>query len=148
MIRALFTAVLLVSQASGADTVYWSPTTLTTANTSKTGTSGAVAQINLGSGTNYVDRLVFRAIGSNTATVGRVFLNNGKDPTVAANNVLFAEITLDSTTLSEVAALADEELALNIWLSEGYRILVTNGTAVAAGWRVSAVCKTPTEVLE
>lgn len=142
-------ALFTWTPAQAVDTVGWHPVAITTANTSKDAASGAVAQVFVSTeNATYVDRLVFRAAGTNVATVGRVFLNNGGPSTDANNNVLFSEITLDATTNSEVAAQADEVLQLDVSLPKDYRILVTIGTAVSAGWRVTAVTKTPTYVVE
>lgn len=144
---AVVALLLSTSLAHAQGTVAWYPATITTANTAKDGT-GSVAVVMKADEISYIDRLVFRATGTNVQTVARVFINNGEPTTNAANNVLFAEITLDATTLSETTALADEELPLNIYLPAGYRVFVTIGTTVAAGWRVTAVTKTPTEVVE
>ena len=87
----------------------------------------------------YIDRVVFRAAGSNVATVARLFVNDGGDSSSANNNVLFAEKTLAATTLDEAAAFADNVIQTDIWLPAGYRLFVLLGTAVAAGYYVTAV---------
>ena len=69
----------------------------------------------------------------------RIFINNGSDPTVAANNVLFTEATIAATTLSEVAALADNTIQLDLVLPAGYKLTATIGTTIAALLKVSAV---------
>lgn len=124
--------------------------TVATANTAKNGT-GTVVTIFTADATNggRVERVRFRALGTNTATVARIFINNGSDPTTATNNTLYAEITLPATTLSEVAALVLQEIPnpLNIIdmsgfplvLPPGYKLNVTIGTTVAAGYAVTAV---------
>lgn len=113
---------------------------LKTANTAKDGT-GTVLTVFTADATNggYVQRIRFRAAGTNIATVVRVFINNGSTNATLANNILFDELTLAATTLSEVSALATYELPLNIALPPGYKILVTLGTTVAAGYFVSVV---------
>lgn len=40
----------------------------------------------------------------------RIFINNGNDPEVASNNVLYAEMTCAATTGSEVARLVHNEI--------------------------------------
>ena len=60
--------------------------------------------------------ITFRAAGTNTATVGRVFINNGQTNATASNNILYNEITLTATTLSEVASTANYVLPMNIAL--------------------------------
>src|SRR3972149_272753 len=76
---------------------------LKTANTAKDGT-GTVLTVFTADATNggYVQKIRFRAAGTNAATVGRVFINNGSANSTLANNILYDEITLSATTLSEV----------------------------------------------
>lgn len=113
---------------------------LKTANTAKDGT-GTVLTVFTADATNggFVQRVRFRAAGSNIASVARVFINNGSTNATVANNVLFDEITLSATTLSEVAALATYELPLNLALPAGYKLNVTLGTTVSAGYFVAVV---------
>ena len=89
----------------------------------------------------FVQRVRFKASGSATATVARVFINNGQATGSIGNNVLFDEITLAATTVIQTAATAVYELPLNIALPAGYRILTTLGTAQVAGggWYAAAV---------
>ena len=114
----------------------------TTANTTKDLSSGTTYQV-FSAGTNggYVQRIRFRTLGTNlAASVGRVWLNNGSSTLVAANNVLWDEITLPATTISEVAAQSTYELPLNFALPPSYRIFVTLGTAPnAAGWSITVI---------
>lgn len=120
--------------------IEWGTTALTTQNTAKDGT-GTVLTCFTADATNggFVQRIRFRAAGTNIATVARVFINNGSTNATAANNILYDEITLASTTLSEVAALAVYELPLNFALPPGYKLNVTLGTTVAAGYYVSVI---------
>lgn len=112
---------------------------LNTANTLKDGT-GAVATVFV-SGINgsRVDYLKVRALGTNTATVLRVFINNGTDSNTSTNNTLFIEQTIAATTLSEVAALADNIVTLDLSLPPNYILNCTIGTTVSAGLMVTAV---------
>ena len=120
--------------------IQWVGAALATANTAKDGT-GTVATVFTADATNggYVQKLVARALGTNVATVLRVFVNNGSATTTAANNVLVAELTLPATTLSEVSAQPDMTLPLNLSLPPGYKLLCTIGTTVAAGYQLTAV---------
>ena len=63
--------------------------TLTTANTAKDGT-GTVALIFTADASNggRVERVRAVPLGTNTASVLRIFINNGSDPTTAANNTI------------------------------------------------------------
>lgn len=114
--------------------------TVSTANTAKDGT-GTVLIAFTASATDgsRVEKIRFRALGTNVATVARVFINNGSTNTVATNNILYDEITLPATTLSEVAQLLNQEINLGIVLPANYRILVTIGTTVASGYAVSVL---------
>jgi len=120
--------------------IQWGTTVLTTLNTAKDGT-GTVLNVFTADATNggFVQRIRFRAAGTNIATVARVFINNGSANSTPANNILYDEITLAATTLSEVAALAVYELPLNFALPPGYKLNVTLGTTVAAGYYVSVI---------
>lgn len=109
-----------------------------TANTAKDGT-GAAALIFEADEETYIDKIVWRPAGTNTASAGRVFVNNGGERGQAKNNKLYAEVTLTATTLSEVAAMTGQEIDLNLILPRGFRLFATIGTTVAAGWYVTAV---------
>ena len=115
---------------------------LKTANTAKDGT-GTVLTIFTADATNggRVDRISARAVGTNTASVLRVFVNNGETNATVANNTLVTELTLPATTLSEVAQLLDQTISgtpFPMVLPPGYKLMVTLGTTVAAGYRVTA----------
>jgi hypothetical protein len=130
-----------IFSAKGA--IQWNPAILTAANTAKDGT-GTVATIFTGNAVgnnagNFIQKLIARALGTNVATVLRVFINNGSLNTTAANNSLIAEFTLPATTLSEIAAQPDVVLPLNFAIPAGYKLNATLGTAVAAGYALTAV---------
>jgi hypothetical protein len=118
-------------------------TLITTANTAKDGT-GTVVTIFTADATNggRVERIAIRAAGTNIATVLRIFVNNGSTNGTAANNSLLTEVTLPATTLSEVASLFDPGSTLvffPIVLPIGYKLNITVGTTVAAGYYVTAI---------
>lgn len=108
------------------------------ANTARDGT-GTVETVFTADAVNgsFVNKLIIRPRGTNVATVMRVFLNNGLTNATAANNVLITEAGLVATTASEVAALTGIELPLNFAVPPGYRLNVTLGTAVSAGFAVA-----------
>lgn len=114
--------------------------TVATANTAKDGTGTVVTIFTAGSNGSRVDRVRYKAMGTNTATALRIFINNGSDPTTATNNTLCREETVASTTLSEVAALTNGEIVFpeGLILKNGYKLNITIGTTVAAGLHVSA----------
>jgi hypothetical protein len=114
----------------------------TAANTTYDGTIGTPAiafSASLDGG--FVQRVRFKASGSATATVARVFINNGQSTGSIGNNVLFDEITLAATSATQTTATAVYELPLNIALPAGYRILTTLGTvqATGGGWYATAI---------
>jgi hypothetical protein len=121
--------------------------TVTTANTAKDGTGTVVTVFTAGADGSRIDQIKVRALGTNVATVMRFFVNNGSTNATAANNTLIHEVTIAATTLSETAALADNNITINInttetvppipYLQAGYKINVTIGTTVAAGLAVT-----------
>ena len=122
---------------------------LQTANIAKDGTGTTQLIFTAGADGARVERIRVRAVGTNVATVLRIFINNGSDPAVAANNVLYAEKTIAATTLSETAELALNQLptttdptAFPLVLPPNYRLYCTIGTTVAAGLRVTAIGST------
>ena len=130
-----------IFSAKGA--IQWNPAILTAANTAKDGT-GTVATVFTGNAAgnnagNFVQKLIARSLGTNVATVLRIFINNGLVNTTAANNTLIAEMTLPATTLSEVAAQPDFVLPLNFAVPPGFKLNATLGTAVAAGYALTVI---------
>lgn len=88
---------------------------------------------------SFVQRLRFKAKGTNVATVARIYINNGSANTTAANNVFYGEFSLPATTAIATAATLDLDYGINFALPAGWKIYVGLGTAVAAGWTVSTV---------
>jgi len=111
---------------------------IATANIAKDGTGTVVTVFTAGANGARVDYLKVRAKGTNVATVLRIFINNGSDPTVADNNALVLEQTIAATTNSETASLADNLITLDMSIPAGYKITCTIGTTVAAGLVVTA----------
>jgi hypothetical protein len=87
----------------------------------------------------YIQRLRFKAVGTNIATVARVFINNGSAPTTAANNDFYGEVSLPAITATATAATVDIDYPMNIAMPPGYRIYVGVGTTVASGWFVTSI---------
>lgn len=84
-------------------------------------------------------KLVFQPLGSNVASAGRAFLNNGQSSAVAANNTYLDDVTLPISTLSEVATMPGIDMVLDLVVPPFHKINVALGTAVAAGYAVYAV---------
>lgn len=119
--------------------IQWGAAAIATANTAKDGTGTVVTAFTADATEGgYVTRLQARAIGTNIATVLRVFVNNGSSNATPGNNVLIAEATCPATTLSEVVALAPIDIPLNIALPAGYKLNCTIGTTIAAGLMLAA----------
>ncbi len=114
---------------------------VTTAITTVNGDLSSAALVATGNATNgsRVDYLRVRALGTNVATVLRVFINNGATAATAGNNTLFTEATIAATTLSQVAALAETTIQLDLALPATYRLYYTIGTSVSAGLQATAV---------
>jgi len=86
--------------------------------------------------------LRFKAIGTNAASVARIFINNGSAATTAANNSLFAEKSLTATTATAITSTIDLDYYFPggyIDLEPSFRIVVGLATTVAAGWVVSPI---------
>lgn len=115
--------------------------TITAANTAKdgTGTTLLIMTADATEGGN-LGAIVCEPLGTNVATVLRVFLNNGSTPATAANNTLIGQISLPATTLSETstATLQAVERIFNRPIPPGYRVYACLATAVAAGWQITS----------
>ena len=121
--------------------IQWSGATVSGANTTKdltTGTTYSVFHADPTSG-GYVQRIRFKSLGTNQATVARVWLNNGSTTSASENNTLFDEVSLSATTNSETSALSTTELPLNFALPPGYKIYVTLGVTASAGYDVTVI---------
>lgn len=130
-----------VSANNGVATTARLGQTLTVAAGDYTGVNGNnqivfTSDANNGS---YIQRLRFKALGTNVASVARIYMNNGGSNTVADNNILIGEQTLPATTAIATASTIDLDYPLNMALNPGFTILVGLGTTVAAGWSVSPV---------
>lgn len=114
---------------------------LLTANAAKDGT-GTVSTIMTANASNgaFLSRITFEPVGTNVATIARIFLNNGAVNSTPANNTLIAQINLPATTLSETSTLnlTPMQQSFNIAIPPGYKINVVLATAVAAGWHITA----------
>ena len=117
--------------------IEWVRSAVTAANTARDGT-GAVSVVFSADEATWVEKVRFTAVGTNIQTVARLFINNGDPNATAANNVLIAEVTLPATTASADTAITAVESTLRLYVPEGYRILLTLGTAVASGYYVTA----------
>lgn len=108
------------------------------------GTDANVKQIFSADATNggYVQRIRAKCCaltGTSSASVLRIWLNNGSAVGTAANNVLIGEIGLPAVSNTVVAATPDIEYTLNMAIPAGYKLYAGLGTAVTTGWAVSVI---------
>ena len=113
--------------------------TFTTAAANYTGVDGTNNRIVFTASANG-SRLVglhFAAIGTNTQSVARIYINNGSVNTTAANNSYVGALTLPATAASNTVA----EASADFYFPGGYadlpaswRVYVGLATTVAAGW--------------
>lgn len=110
------------------------------ANTTKDLSAGTIYLVcTAGVNGSRIDRLQFQPLGTNVATAGRIWINNGGATGTAANNAYYLDVTLPISTVSEVASIPAISIQLDLVLQATYRIYVTVGTVVAAGYMVTAV---------
>ena len=113
---------------------------LLAANTAMDGT-GTVLTVFTADAVNggYLERIRFRPLGTNAASLARIFLNNGLTNVTVANNSLIDDILLPVSTLSQTAQQLGVDWFLNRQIPVGYKLNVTLATAVAAGWQMSSM---------
>jgi hypothetical protein len=121
--------------------IEWGGTPVLAANTTKDLTSGTIYQIFAGDATegSLLQRIVVQPLGTNVATVLRLFLNNGLTTATAANNTMIDQLGVLATTNSETTAVSAYVFPLILPIPAGYRLYVTCATVVAAGFHVTAI---------
>ncbi len=120
----------------GTPNVSWSGA-ITTANTAVDGTGTVATAFTAGANGSYVRRLKAKAGGNCTASILRIFVNNGSTNATAGNNVLIGELVLPAATASNLNQIApDIEYPLNFVLPAGYKLNMCIGTTVATSWNV------------
>lgn len=117
---------------------------LLAANTAKDGTGTvqvnySTATVAAGGNGDRIDKLIFKPVGTNVATLARIFLNNGTDKTLAVNNQFIKDVTLPAISNSEVVAQVQVEVPVDIVIPAGYTINWCLATAVAAGWQMTTI---------
>lgn len=111
--------------------------TITAANTAKDGTGVVNTIVTAGVNSAFVEDVRAKPLGTNTASVLRIFLNNGGTNATPGNNTLWYEISLPASALSEVASMNDVVVPINRTIPANYKLNAVIGTAVAAGWAVT-----------
>ena len=112
-------------------------TTGTSANTNLDGTGTVATVVTAGTNGSYINRVRITHLGTNVATVVRLFVNNGSTNTTASNNALVYEVAIPANTLSQTAASTAYDIPLDLRLAASYKINATIGTACAAGLMVA-----------
>ena len=87
----------------------------------------------------YIHRIRFKAGGTNTASVARIYINNGSTPSSAANNEFYGEVSLPATTATATAATVEIDYPMGFAINPGFRLYFGLGTAVAAGWVATVI---------
>lgn len=77
--------------------------------------------------------------GTSTASVFRVFVNNGSTVGTGTNNCYYGEVALPAVVSSASAGTAEIDYVLNLVLPPGYRLYGGLGTAVTTGWTVMTI---------
>ena len=113
---------------------------LTASNVTYTGTGSVAIVFSASVEGNFIQRLRFKASGSTTASVARIFINNGLPTTTIGNNFLYDEVTLPAITATSASATTTIEIPMNFVLPAAYRITATIGiNQLNGGWFVGAV---------
>jgi hypothetical protein len=113
--------------------------TLTTATADFTGVSANHQLVFTANATNggRIIGVHFEAIGTNTQSVARIYINNGSTNATATNNALIGQLTLPATTTTNVAAVGSSDYYFPNGagdLNPGFKVYAGLGTTVAAGW--------------
>lgn len=116
--------------------IQWGVVTAVNAAYDGTGTTVVIFTAGSADG-NRIERITFRSLGTNAATVVRLFINNGSSAAVAANNTLFFEIAIASTAGGS-AALPEFSYEIPIVLPSGYKIIAATNAAISSGITVTA----------
>jgi len=126
---------------SGIGQMTWT-TAITTGNGSYDMTSGVSASVFTASPSgSYLQRVRLKASGSTSASVARIFINNGGGTDTAANNVLFDEIALPPVLATSASSTPVFEVPMNLPLPANHVVYVTLGISQGpgGGWYASAV---------
>lgn len=112
-----------------------------TANTTVDLTAGTISLVFTADASNggRVEKVIIMPLGTNIASVLRLWVNNGGATGTIANNIQIRDISLPATTVSQIAAIGALEVPLNIAMPPAYTLYATVGTGIAAGVDVTAV---------
>jgi hypothetical protein len=88
---------------------------------------------------SYVSKIRVKPSGSTVATVLRFFINNGGSTTVAANNTLYAELSMPAITVSTTLAQNDFEVPMNIAIPGSYTIYGLANAWSTGGFEITTI---------
>lgn len=88
---------------------------------------------------SYVKRIRCVATGTCTASVLRIYLNNGSTNTTATNNQFIGQMSLPATTAINTAMTAEVDVPIDMMIPATFRLYVGLGTTVASSWVCTAV---------
>lgn len=142
--QPLFTKDLLLSLPAGStDCIGTGTGVVNTANTAFDGTGSVgttLIQIaTIPASGAILNKLILTHLGTNVATVVRIFINNGSAVSTAANNRLFKEYTVPANTASQTVAssqILDDFYGLGYTLPAGSIVYASVGTTIASGIQV------------
>lgn len=106
-------------------------------------TTNAVLIYTAGANGSRIDEIKALSLGTNVATVIRVFINNGSANTTATNNSLYKETSAPATTITEISSSTEIEI-LNkdesaLVLPPNYKLYACVGTTIAAGLQITVI---------
>jgi len=120
----------------GTPNVGMSPNT--TASTTKDGTdANTVTLFTAGDNGAFVRKIILKARATGAAGIARFFLNNGDDPTVAANNSLIKDVDLPAVADIDAGAVADIEIEINEAVPAGWRVRMATAIVAANSWQAT-----------
>ena len=107
----------------------------TTGSNSYDGTSAQVTLLFTASANgSYIRKLRFKAIGTNIASLARIWINNGSTNGSATNNEFYGEVSLPATTAMDTTATLEIDYPMELALNPSFRLYWVIATTVAAGW--------------
>lgn len=113
------------------------PVTAAASNIATDGTGTVNLVFTAGVSGSFLPSLRVKPLGTNVASLLRVFRNNGADPTIASNNALIDEVPLIASTLSQTVDMESYDVYLGLVLAVNERIYVALGTTVSSGVKVT-----------
>lgn len=90
---------------------------------------------------SYIQRLRFKAKGTNAVSVARIFINNGTTVGTATNNSFYGEVSLPATTSSTTVGTNEIDYPMAFAIPAGYKLYVgiSAASGLASGWSVTTI---------